>query len=50
MLAAHERKRRSSLEWVFEVAAETAEGSQLQRDLLKEEVPLAVPKVCSPYS
>lgn len=49
-LAALERKHHSSLERVFEVAAERVEGSQLQRVVLKEEVPGAVPKVCSPYS
>ncbi|XP_064261366.1 TOG array regulator of axonemal microtubules protein 2-like [Passer domesticus] len=44
-LAAFERKRHSSLERVSEVAAATAEEWQPQRDLLKEAVPLAVPKV-----
>ncbi|XP_064278795.1 rootletin-like [Passer domesticus] len=44
-LAAFERKRHSSLERVSEVAAPTAEEWQPQRDLLKEAVPLAVPKV-----
>ncbi|XP_064261360.1 rootletin-like [Passer domesticus] len=45
-LAAFERKRHSSLERASEVAAQTAEEWQPQRDLLKEAVPLAVPKVC----
>ncbi|RLV97001.1 hypothetical protein DV515_00012207 [Chloebia gouldiae] len=43
-LAAFERKHHSSLESAFEVAAQTVEESQPQRDLLKESVPLAVPK------
>ncbi|XP_066038606.1 centrosome-associated protein CEP250-like [Chamaea fasciata] len=47
-LAALKRKRHSSLERVFEISTETAEESQPLRDLLKEEVPLAVPKVCHP--
>ncbi|XP_053788517.1 rootletin-like [Vidua chalybeata] len=47
-LAAFERKHHSSLERAFEVAAQTAEESQPQRDLLKEAVPLAAPKVCRP--
>ncbi|XP_041342213.1 uncharacterized abhydrolase domain-containing protein DDB_G0269086-like [Pyrgilauda ruficollis] len=45
-VAAFESKRHSSLERVLEVAAERAEEPQLQRDLVKEEVPLAVPKDC----
>ncbi|XP_037981497.1 centrosome-associated protein CEP250-like [Motacilla alba alba] len=45
-LAAFESRRHSSRERPLEVAAETAEEPQLQRDLLKEEVPLAVPKAC----
>ncbi|XP_064259568.1 uncharacterized protein LOC135289689 isoform X2 [Passer domesticus] len=44
-LSAFESKQHSSLERVLEVSAETAEEPQLQRDLAKEEVPLAVPKV-----
>ncbi|XP_064263316.1 rootletin-like [Passer domesticus] len=44
-LAACERKHHSSLERASEVAAATAEEWQPQRDLLKEAVPLAVPKV-----
>ncbi|XP_064262101.1 uncharacterized protein LOC135291774 [Passer domesticus] len=44
-LAAFERKWHSSLERASEVAARTAEEWQPQRDLLKEAVPLAVPKV-----
>ncbi|RMC22477.1 hypothetical protein DUI87_00791 [Hirundo rustica rustica] len=47
-LAALETKRHSSLERPFEMSAETAEELQPQRDLLKGEVPLAVPKVCRP--
>ncbi|XP_023802896.1 rootletin-like [Cyanistes caeruleus] len=45
-LAAFEGKRHSSPDRAFEAAPETAEESQPQRDLLKEEVPLAVTKVC----
>ncbi|KAL9821922.1 uncharacterized protein GJ701_016824 isoform 3-T3 [Geothlypis trichas] len=45
-LAAFESRRRCSRERALEVAAETAEEAQVARDLLKEEVPLAVPKVC----
>ncbi|XP_064262059.1 uncharacterized protein LOC135291719 [Passer domesticus] len=44
-LAACERKHHSSLERASEVAAPTTEEWQPQRDLLKEAVPLAVPKV-----
>ncbi|XP_032940478.1 serine/threonine-protein kinase PAK 1-like [Catharus ustulatus] len=40
-----ERKWHSSLKRACEVAAEAAEKSQPQRDALKEEAPLAVPKV-----
>ncbi|XP_053860022.1 rootletin-like [Vidua macroura] len=47
-LSAFEGKHHSSLERAFEVAAQTAEESQPQRDLLKEAVPLAAPKVCRP--
>ncbi|XP_053860094.1 uncharacterized protein LOC128822418 [Vidua macroura] len=47
-LSAFEGKHHSSLERVFEVAAQTTEESQPQRDLLKEAVPLAAPKVCRP--
>ncbi|XP_063268035.1 uncharacterized protein LOC134558282 [Prinia subflava] len=47
-LAALERKRHSSLAWGFETSAETEEELQPQRDLLKKEAPLAVPKVCCP--
>lgn len=49
-LAAFERKRHSSLERASAVAAQTEEVWQPQKDLLKEELPLAVPKVCSPCS
>ncbi|KAL9822675.1 uncharacterized protein GJ701_017267 [Geothlypis trichas] len=45
-LAAFERKRHSSRERVTEVATQTEEEWPPQRDLLKEAVPLAVPKVC----
>lgn len=45
-MVALERKRHFSLERAFEPSAETAEELQPQRDLLKEEVPLSVPKVC----
>ncbi|XP_063279484.1 trichohyalin-like [Prinia subflava] len=47
-LSALERKHHSSLARAFETSAETAEELQPHRDLLKEEVPLAVPKVCRP--
>ncbi|RMB92459.1 hypothetical protein DUI87_31101 [Hirundo rustica rustica] len=47
-LSVAERKRHSSRGRVFEVATETVEELQPQRDLLKEEVPLAGPKVCGP--
>ncbi|XP_058681850.1 uncharacterized protein LOC131572618 [Poecile atricapillus] len=47
-LAAFGRNRHSSLERTAEVAAEPEEESQVQRDLRKEEVPQAVPKVCCP--
>lgn len=49
-LAAFESRRGCSRERALAVAAETAEEAQVARDLLKEEVPLAVPKVRSPYS
>ncbi|CAN8175225.1 unnamed protein product [Coccothraustes coccothraustes] len=45
-LAAFESRRHSSRERALEAAAERAQEPQLPRDLLKEEVPLAVPKVC----
>ncbi|XP_059692952.1 serine/threonine-protein kinase PAK 3-like [Haemorhous mexicanus] len=45
-LAAFERKHHSSLERASAVAAQTEEVWQPQKDLLKEELPLAVPKVC----
>ncbi|XP_058681859.1 serine/threonine-protein kinase PAK 3-like [Poecile atricapillus] len=45
-LAAFEGKRHSSPDRAFEAAPETAEESQPQRELRKEEVPLAVTKVC----
>ncbi|XP_059692914.1 uncharacterized protein LOC132322438 [Haemorhous mexicanus] len=45
-LAAFERKHHSSLERASAVVAQTEEQWQPQRDLLKEELPLAVPKVC----
>lgn len=44
-LVALERERHSSLERALETSAETAEELQPQRPLLKEEVPLPVPKV-----
>ncbi|XP_056371603.1 uncharacterized protein LOC130266321 [Oenanthe melanoleuca] len=47
-LAAFERKCHSSLHWASEVEAERAEESQPPRTQIKEEVPLAVPKVCRP--
>ncbi|XP_054145278.1 serine/threonine-protein kinase 3-like [Melozone crissalis] len=45
-VAAFESRRHSSRERALQVAAETAEEPELARNLLKEEVPLAVPKVC----
>ncbi|XP_059692958.1 centrosome-associated protein CEP250-like [Haemorhous mexicanus] len=44
--SAQEFRRHSSQERALEVAAERAEEPQIPRDPLKEEVPLAVPKVC----
>ncbi|XP_054145256.1 uncharacterized protein LOC128945516 [Melozone crissalis] len=43
-VAAFESRRHSSRERALQVAAETAEEPELARNLLKEEVPLAVPK------
>ncbi|KAI1229479.1 Serine/threonine-protein kinase PAK 3, partial [Lamprotornis superbus] len=47
-MATFERKRHSSPERAFEVVAEPAEEPEPQRDQIKEEVPLALPKVCRP--